>query len=69
MYRLMKSVKSKNTLSDSGAISLYRQIQIKRFYQFKNALAACKTANNMLGSRHYILDELGKEFYENTWID
>jgi hypothetical protein len=69
MYRLMKSVKIINTLSDPGAISLYRQIQIKRFYQFKNALAACKAANHILGSRHYILDELGKEFYENSWID
>jgi hypothetical protein len=65
----MKSEKFKLTQLVSGSRPPYRQLQIKQFKKFRAALAACKSANGKDGSRYYVLNDAGKEFYENSWID
>lgn len=69
MYRLMKSEKFTLGHMASGSLPSYRQIQIKRFDKLNNALFACKIANGKGQSRYYVLNELGREFYGNSWID
>ncbi len=69
MYRLMKSEKFNHIQPLPGSGQLYRQLQIKRFEKFRSAMAACKIANGKDGSRYYVLNDAGKEFYENSWID
>lgn len=69
MYRLMKSEKFTLSHLDSGSVSFYRQIQASKFQKLSDALAICKTASDNAGNRYFILNELGKEYYEGTWID
>jgi hypothetical protein len=69
MYRLMKSEKFTLDHLDSGSRSLYRQIQVSQFQRFSAALTACGAANDNIGSRHYVLNESGKEYFKCTWID
>ena len=69
MYRLMKSEKVPPGHVVSGSMAFYRQIQISQFQQFSVALIACETANDKLGSRHYILNKSGKEYCRGDWVD
>ena len=69
MYRLMKSEKFTINHILSGSSSLYRQIQINQFFHFSKAVDACKVANRGGESRFYILNDYGKELYEDSWID
>lgn len=69
MYRLMKSEKFILNHLLSGSLPLYRQIQINQFHQFRNAVDACNDANRGGESRFYILNNYGKELYEDSWID
>lgn len=50
-------------------MSSCRQVQISQFRDFKKALAACITANNQDGPLYYLLNDIGKEYYEDAWID
>jgi hypothetical protein len=52
-----------------GSMFSSRQIQISQFSDFKTALDACNAANSRVGSFYYLINELGKEYYENAWID
>jgi hypothetical protein len=69
MYRLMKSEKLTLDHRASGSKLSYRQIQVTRFRQFSAALTACEAANDKVGSRHYVLNASGKEYYGGAWID
>ena len=69
MYRLMKSEKITFEHKVSGRMSFYRQIQVSKFQQFSDALAACEVANDKIGPRHYLLNRSGKEYHGSTWID
>lgn len=69
MYRLMKSEKFTLNHMLTGSHSLYRQIQIKEFHHLSKAVDECNVANNGEESRFYILNDSGKEFYDNSWID
>jgi hypothetical protein len=69
MYRLMKSEMRTSGQVVSKYISPYLQIQIGKFPKISDAVTACGVANTQAGSRHYILNELGREYYEGTWID
>jgi phosphoribosylaminoimidazole carboxylase (NCAIR synthetase) len=69
MYRLMKSEKHTLGHQVSGHMSSYRQCEVFQFERFTKALAACDSANNSNQSHHYILNELGQEYYNGTWID
>jgi len=69
MYCLMKSEKCALDGVNSGSMLSYRQIQLNQFQQFSTALTACKAANDKGGARHYVINTLGKEYYEGSWID
>ncbi len=69
MYRLMKSEKFIIDPMDSGSVSHYRQIQVSTFQQLCDALASCETINEKKGPRHFVLNELGKEYHRGAWID
>ncbi len=69
MYRLMKSEKFTLHHMVSGSLSLYRHFQINEFHQFSKAVDACNVANRNVECRFYILNDAGKEFYEDSWID
>ncbi len=69
MYRLMKSEKFTLNYLLSGSSSLYRQIPVNQFLQFSKAVDACNVANRSGESRFYILNDYGKELYEDSWID
>lgn len=69
VYRLMKSEKFTLNPMDSASVSCYRQIQVSKFHQLSDALAACNTANHKAGTRYFILNELGKEYYGGAWVD
>jgi hypothetical protein len=69
VYRLMKSEKYSFDNVVEGSMSSYHQTELERFPQFSAALAACTEANAKTGSRHYVLDGVGKEYYQGVWID
>lgn len=69
MYRLMKCERTANDLLASSARSFYLQIQVSKFHKFSDALAACRRANERIGSRHYVLNQSGKEYHKSAWID
>ncbi len=69
MYRLMKSKQVTLDHPISGLMSSYRQIQVAQFQKFGAALRACEVANNKGTSRHYVLNEMGEEYYDGAWID
>lgn len=68
MYRLMKSEKFTYDHVTSGLMSTYRQTEVGHFAQFRTAHEACELANHKGGSRHYVLNEMGQEYYDNVWI-
>lgn len=70
MYRLMKSDKYTLEHRVSGPMSSYRQSEVTLFPHVLEALAACEVANNEGRlRRHYVLNELGQEHYDGTWLD
>lgn len=69
MYRLMKSVKLTLDHTVSGPLSSYRQSLVGHFRQPRAAHVACKAANTTGPDRYYVLNELGQEYFHDTWID
>ena len=69
MYCLMKSEKITLDHMICGSMFSRHQIQIGQFRDFNKSLAACEAANNANGSFYYLLNESGKEYYEDDWID
>ena len=45
------------------------QVRVHQFKKLDAALTACDFYNDKAGSRHYILNEEVKEYYEDLWID
>lgn len=69
MYRLVKSEVTPLHHAASKTESPYRQVQLHHFQKLEAALTACAIYNDKLGSRHYVTNESGKEYYEGIWID
>ena len=69
MYRLMKCEKVFLGQATAGPASPYRQTQVESYPQLRVAMAACQAANDEGRSRHYLLNESGKEYYSGIWID
>ena len=68
MYTLMKS--QPNTLDDAARrCSAHMQKEVAWFVAFDEAVAACEMRNREGSSRHYVMNESGKEYYEGVWID
>ena len=68
MYTLMKSEKTK---PGNGVIGLqaYQQKKVATYAVLGEALTACDSANRQSKTRHYVMNNSGKEYYEDTWID
>ena len=47
----------------------YEQKLVARYASLNSAVAACDRANRQQSSRHYVMNDAGKEYYANTWID
>lgn len=69
MYRLMMSEKLNRNAMTRGTKSSYRQTEVVRISALSSALNACELANLNSNSRFYVLDELGREYYGDIWID
>ena len=69
MFRLMRS---ENHTLDHGIpspTSFNRQIEVDHFLQLCTALEACDIANSAGMTYHYVLNVLGQEYFNETWID
>jgi len=70
MYRLMKSERYESGHLVSGSIPNYRQIDVAKYQHLCKAMGACEAASETVNnSRHYVLNDAGKEFFGGTWID
>jgi hypothetical protein len=69
MYRLMMSEKITRDHMTHASMSSYKQIEVGHFTHFLTALEACEIANFKGISRFYVLNELGEEYYDCSWID
>lgn len=69
MYQLVKSEQVPFQHTISKTVASYRQIKVHQFEKLDAALTACDFYNDKVGPRHYILNEEGKEYYEDFWID
>jgi len=67
-YTLMKSEPTKpgNGAATSRA---YEQKEVARYTVFDEAVAACGEANRKRPERFYVMNDAGKEYYADTWID
>jgi hypothetical protein len=68
MYTLMKCKRSKAGRPAPGATSAYVQVEVAQYADFDDAITARDTANVSLASRHYVMNESGREYYDGTWI-
>ena len=68
MYTLMRSEQTKLESRAPGSRT-YEQRKVGQYAHFLDAVAACDQANREHTSRHYLMNDSGKEFYGNTWID
>lgn len=69
MFHLMKSEKFMLNHAVSGSMSTYRQTEVDHFLQLDAALEACETAGIESRTHYYVLNDLGQEYYNKTWID
>jgi hypothetical protein len=68
MYTLMRS--QPNTLKDAPTRSpAHMQKEVATYVAFDEAVAACEKRNREGSSRHYVMNESGKEYYAGVWID
>jgi hypothetical protein len=68
MFTLMKSEQTKAWNGSNGPPA-YEQKGVAEYGTFDAAVAACEKANRELKDRHYVMNDSGKESYEDTWID
>jgi len=68
MYTLMKSEQIKFGNSATGPRA-YEQKEVGQYVEFETILAACSKANRQLKARHYVMNDSGKEYYADSWID
>ncbi len=69
MYRLMMSKKLNHDCMPNGSMSSYRQTEVNHFARLQSAVEACELANIKGKSRYYVMNDLGKEYYDCSWID
>ena len=64
----MKSeqIKFENGTTGSRA---YEQKEVGQYVELETVLAACSKANQKLKARHYVMNDSGKEYYADSWID
>jgi hypothetical protein len=48
---------------------VYQQQKVATYAVFDDVVAACDKANRQHESRHYVMNDSGKEYYADTWID
>jgi hypothetical protein len=68
MYTLMKSEQAKPGSNATGSRE-YEQKKVAQYADFDAAVAACDQANREHPDRHYLMNDSGKEFYADNWID
>ena len=68
MYTLMKSEKTNPGQNMPGPRG-YQQQEVATYVVFDEAVAACDRANGQHESRYYVMNDSGKEYYADTWID
>ena len=68
MYTLMKSEKTKPDNRVTGP-QAYKQKIVANYAVFREAVEACDSANRQSKARHYVMNDSGKEYYGDTWID
>jgi hypothetical protein len=64
----MKSQQAKPEAGNKGSRP-YAQMAVGQYPVLGDALAACDEANRKLHSRHYVMNDTGKEYYSDCWID
>ena len=69
MYRIVKFEMIPFHRAASKTVPSYRQVQPHQFQKLKVVLTACGIYNDKPGSRHYVINESGKEYYEGIWIN
>jgi len=64
-------MKSEQTKPGNGAMGswTFEQKEVAQYAIFDEAVAACDKANRVLKTWHYVMNDLGKEYYGDTWID
>jgi hypothetical protein len=68
MYTLMKSERAKLGRPAPGSSCAYDQIEAAQYADFVKVITARDAANLTLPSRHYVMDDSGREYCEGTWI-
>jgi len=68
MYTLMKSEQRK-LKGGARELQRYEQKKVAQYADFDDAVTACDEANRERADWHYVMNELGKEFYDGSWID
>lgn len=68
MYTLMKSERTKLGCPLPGSSCAYDQIEVARYADVDEAITAMDAANLALKPRHYVMNALGREYYNGTWI-
>lgn len=69
MYRLIKSEIIPFHHAAPKAELPYRQVQLHYFQKLEAALTACEIYNGKSDSRHYVINESGKAYFEGDWVD
>ena len=64
-------VKSEQTKLENGAMGfrVFDQKEVTHYADFDEVVAACDKANRVLKVQHYVMNDSGKEYYTDTWID
>jgi hypothetical protein len=68
MYTLMKSERAKLGRPVPGSAYAYDQVEVAQYADFHEAIKARDAANLALKSRHYVINDSGREYYNGTWI-
>ena len=71
MYTLMKSEKIKLGNSTTGPLiyAHYEHKEVGQYIDLAEIIAACGKANQKPEAWHYVMNDSGKEYYANNWID
>jgi hypothetical protein len=68
MYRLMKSAPT-DDWNENSNLRAYDQEEVAQYANLAEAVAACDDANHLGETRHYVVDDSGREYYAGSWID
>lgn len=68
MYTLVKSERTKVGRFVPGSSCAYDQIKVAEYANLDEAVTARDEANLALKSRHYLMNDSGREYYNGIWI-